>query len=67
MKKYQQRFRKVRGLMEEWEHLQSRLISQFSNASAIIERLKVIIIVVVVVVVVVIISLLIIVKIRLQF
>lgn len=42
MKKYQQRFRKVRGLMEEWEQLQSRLISQFSNASAIIERLKVI-------------------------
>ena len=47
--------------MEEWEQLQSRLISQFSNASAIIERLKVI------VVVVMIISLLIIVKIRLQF
>ncbi|KAL9358267.1 hypothetical protein Peur_051520 [Populus x canadensis] len=42
VKKYQQRFRKVRGLMEEWEQLQSRLISQFSNASAIIERLKVI-------------------------
>jgi hypothetical protein len=62
VKKYQQRFRKVRGLMEEWEQLQSRLISQFSNASAIIERLKVI-----VVVVVMIISLLIIVKIRLQF
>jgi hypothetical protein len=61
VKKYQQRFRKVRGLMEEWEQLQSRLISQFSNASAIIERLKVI------VVVVMIISLLIIVKIRLQF
>lgn len=60
MKKYQQRFRKVRGLMEEWEQLQSRLISQFSNASAITERLKVI-------VVVMIISLLIIVKIRLQF
>ncbi|KAB5557788.1 hypothetical protein DKX38_008697 [Salix brachista] len=38
VKKYQQRFRKVRGLMEEWEQLQSRLTSQFSNASAIIER-----------------------------
>ncbi|KAJ6736538.1 hypothetical protein OIU85_018700 [Salix viminalis] len=40
VKKYQQKFRKVRGLMEEWEQLQSRLTSQFSNASAIIERLK---------------------------
>ncbi|CAK7346011.1 unnamed protein product [Dovyalis caffra] len=42
VKKYQQRFRKVREIMDEWEELQSRLIEKFRNASVIIERLKVI-------------------------
>lgn len=42
MKKYQQKFKKVREEMEHWEELQSRLVSQFSNASSIIERLQVI-------------------------
>ncbi|KAJ4837696.1 hypothetical protein Tsubulata_035011 [Turnera subulata] len=39
VKKYQQRFRKVRDLMEQWDGLQSRLISGFRDASYIIIRL----------------------------
>ncbi|XP_010671271.2 uncharacterized protein At5g43822 isoform X1 [Beta vulgaris subsp. vulgaris] len=42
LKKYQQKFKKVREEMDNWENLQSRLISQFSNASSIIQRLQVI-------------------------
>ncbi|KAL7150733.1 hypothetical protein ABFS83_05G133100 [Erythranthe nasuta] len=42
VRKYQQRFRKVKDEMSQWEELQSRLISQFSNASSIILRLQVI-------------------------
>ncbi|KAJ4960928.1 hypothetical protein NE237_020838 [Protea cynaroides] len=41
VKKYQQKFKKVRDEMSRWDKLQSRLLSQFRNASAIIERLKV--------------------------
>ncbi|KAK9928426.1 hypothetical protein M0R45_025562 [Rubus argutus] len=41
VKKYQQRFRKVRDEMDSWAHLQARLISQFTNASSIIRRLQV--------------------------
>ncbi|XP_062028293.1 uncharacterized protein At5g43822 [Rosa rugosa] len=41
VKKYQQRFRKVRDEMETWAHLQSLLISQFRMASSIILRLQV--------------------------
>ncbi|KAL8054274.1 hypothetical protein ABFS82_05G129100 [Erythranthe guttata] len=42
VRKYQQRFRKVKDEMSQWEELHSRLISQFSNASSIIQRLQVI-------------------------
>ncbi|KAL2921581.1 hypothetical protein RDABS01_013072 [Bienertia sinuspersici] len=42
LKKYQQRFNKFRAEMERWQDLQSLLISQFSNASSIINRLQVI-------------------------
>lgn len=41
VKKYQQRFRKVRDEMETWAELQSLLTSQFRNASSIIQRLQV--------------------------
>ncbi|XP_062082884.1 uncharacterized protein At5g43822 isoform X2 [Humulus lupulus] len=41
IKKFQQRFKKVQGEMHCWEELQSRLVSQFSNASSIIDRLQV--------------------------
>ncbi|KAA8538569.1 hypothetical protein F0562_028237 [Nyssa sinensis] len=41
-KKYQQKFRKVKDEMSQWDELQSRLVSQFRNASSIIERLQVI-------------------------
>ncbi|KAM3205433.1 putative protein isoform X4 [Capsicum annuum] len=41
VKKYQQRFRKVKEERENWNELQSRLISQFTNASSIIQRLQI--------------------------
>ncbi|RXH73460.1 hypothetical protein DVH24_016282 [Malus domestica] len=41
VKRYQQRFRKVKDEMDSWALLQSRLISQFRNASSIIQRLQV--------------------------
>lgn len=41
MRKYQQKFRKVREEMGRWEEIQSRLISEFTSASAIIQRLQV--------------------------
>ncbi|GLU20260.1 hypothetical protein SLE2022_364700 [Rubroshorea leprosula] len=40
IKKYQQSFRKVKEEMDRWDELQSRLISQFTNASSIIGRLQ---------------------------
>ncbi|PSS35676.1 hypothetical protein CEY00_Acc00160 [Actinidia chinensis var. chinensis] len=42
VKKYQQKFRRVKDEMNRWDELQSRLLSQFRNASSIIERLQVI-------------------------
>ncbi|KAI8524427.1 hypothetical protein RHMOL_Rhmol13G0149500 [Rhododendron molle] len=42
VKKYQQKFRKVKDEMSRWDELQSRLLSQFQNASSIIERLQLI-------------------------
>ncbi|CAN4118857.1 unnamed protein product [Withania somnifera] len=41
VKKYQKRFRKVKEEMENWNELQSRLISYFTNASSIIQRLQI--------------------------
>lgn len=41
VKKYQQKFKKIKEEMNRWDELQSRLISQFKNASSIIERLQV--------------------------
>jgi hypothetical protein len=41
VKKYQQKFKKVRDEMNRWDDLQSRLLSQFKNVSSIIERLQV--------------------------
>ncbi|KAK9921856.1 hypothetical protein M0R45_030352 [Rubus argutus] len=41
VKKYQQRFRKVRDEMDCWDELQARLVSQFRNASSIIQRLQI--------------------------
>ncbi|GLT44157.1 hypothetical protein SLA2020_180710 [Shorea laevis] len=40
IKKYQQSFRKVKEEMDRWDELQTRLISQFTNASSIIGRLQ---------------------------
>ncbi|POO03553.1 Casein Kinase 2 substrate [Trema orientale] len=40
IKKFQQRFKKVRREMERWEELQSRLRSHFRNAASIIQRLQ---------------------------
>ncbi|CAL5347695.1 unnamed protein product [Camellia sinensis] len=42
VKKYQQKFRKVKEEMNRWDELQSRLLSQFRNSSSIIQRLQVI-------------------------
>ncbi|XP_022884680.1 uncharacterized protein At5g43822 isoform X6 [Olea europaea var. sylvestris] len=42
VKKYQQKYRKVKDEMGSWEELQARLLSQFSNASSIVQRLQVI-------------------------
>ncbi|ESR48634.1 hypothetical protein CICLE_v10002549mg [Citrus x clementina] len=41
VKKYQQKFKKIKEEMNRWDELQSRLISQFKNASSIIERLQI--------------------------
>ncbi|KAI7739027.1 hypothetical protein M8C21_030560, partial [Ambrosia artemisiifolia] len=40
VKKYQQKFKKVKDDMDRWDDLQARLISQFRNASSIIGRLQ---------------------------
>ncbi|EXC33994.1 hypothetical protein L484_007551 [Morus notabilis] len=40
IKKFQQRFRKVREEMNRWDELQSLFVLQFRNASSIIERLQ---------------------------
>ncbi|KAK9075085.1 hypothetical protein SSX86_003404 [Deinandra increscens subsp. villosa] len=40
VKKYQQKFRKVKDDMDRWDDLQVRLVSQFRNASSIIGRLQ---------------------------
>ncbi|WCJ43929.1 Pentatricopeptide repeat (PPR) superfamily protein [Euphorbia peplus] len=42
VKKYQQRFRKVKDEMDKWDSLDSSFLSQFRNASSIINRLQVI-------------------------
>ncbi|XP_058098614.1 uncharacterized protein At5g43822-like isoform X5 [Magnolia sinica] len=41
VKKYQQKYRRVREEMSRWDELQSRFLSQFRNASSIIQRLPV--------------------------
>lgn len=41
VKKYQQKFKKIKEEISRWDKLQSRLISQFKNASSIIERLQI--------------------------
>uniref|UniRef100_A0A6V7QVM0 Uncharacterized protein n=1 Tax=Ananas comosus var. bracteatus TaxID=296719 RepID=A0A6V7QVM0_ANACO len=41
IRKFQQRYRRVRDEMGRWDELQSGLLSQFSNASSIIGRLQV--------------------------
>ncbi|GJY30393.1 RNA cyclase family protein [Tanacetum coccineum] len=40
VKKYQQKFKRVQDDMDRWDDLQSRLVSQFRNASSIIGRLQ---------------------------
>ncbi|KAJ9545950.1 hypothetical protein OSB04_025657 [Centaurea solstitialis] len=40
VKKYQQKFKRVKDDMERWDELQARLVSQFRNASSIIGRLQ---------------------------
>ncbi|KAL4368103.1 hypothetical protein GQ457_05G003710 [Hibiscus cannabinus] len=42
IKKYQQKFKKARDEMSKWNDIQSRLISEFRNASSIIARLEII-------------------------
>ncbi|KAK8517959.1 hypothetical protein V6N13_128115 [Hibiscus sabdariffa] len=42
IKKYQQKFKKARDEMSKWDDIQSRLISEFRNASSIIARLEII-------------------------
>lgn len=41
VKKYEQKYRKAREEMDKWDALQLRLLKQFQNAAAIIDRLKV--------------------------
>ncbi|XP_020204218.1 uncharacterized protein At5g43822 isoform X2 [Cajanus cajan] len=41
VKRFQSKFRKVREEMNQWDELQSCLISQFRNASHIVDRLQV--------------------------
>ncbi|XP_077246904.1 pentatricopeptide repeat (PPR) superfamily protein [Tasmannia lanceolata] len=41
VKKYQQKYRRVRDEMSRWDELQTQLLTQFRNASSIIERLEV--------------------------
>lgn len=40
MKKFQQKFKRVKDDMDRWDDLQARLVSQFRNASSIIGRLQ---------------------------
>ncbi|KAJ0616993.1 putative casein Kinase 2 substrate [Helianthus annuus] len=40
VKKYQQKFKKVKDDMDRWDDLHARLLSQFRNASSIIGRLQ---------------------------
>ncbi|KAJ0806615.1 putative casein Kinase 2 substrate [Helianthus annuus] len=40
VKKYQQKFKKVKVDMDRWDDLHARLLSQFRNASSIIGRLQ---------------------------
>eukprot|EP01018_Ginkgo_biloba_P015005 Gb_14653 [translate_table: standard] len=41
VKKFEQKYRKAREEMDKWNALHSRLLNQFRNAAAIIDRLKV--------------------------
>jgi hypothetical protein len=41
VKKFEQRYRRALDYHNSWEELQSRLLKQFGNASAILERLPV--------------------------
>ncbi|KAK1261458.1 hypothetical protein QJS04_geneDACA008671 [Acorus gramineus] len=42
VRKFQQKYRRVKDQMERWEGLQSRLLSQFNNAASIFESFQVI-------------------------
>ncbi|XP_056177253.1 uncharacterized protein At5g43822 isoform X2 [Syzygium oleosum] len=42
VRKFQQKFKRVREEMDRWGELQVRLVSQFRNASSIMDRLQVI-------------------------
>ncbi|XP_073155933.1 uncharacterized protein At5g43822-like isoform X1 [Henckelia pumila] len=42
VKKYQQKFRKIKSELSRWDELQTRVTSQFSNAASIIQRVQVI-------------------------